>query len=230
MGQHIFNASPPHPTGNKMQPFKITRWQKNVTANGCNLRSINELSTICKRNGDHLFSLLSVDVAAPEGYRLPHIVFIRGNAVVVVPLLRNRETGEERFLMVRQRRIGSGALTLEFPAGMIDHDDENPVDVGVKELFEETGIRVGREQLYPLCDKPLYSSAGASDEAIYYFGCRIEIPGVQFTSLHHGEHGDPEDNEHIILELHTRDEAEPLITSIQARLGFYLFGCTFCNK
>ena len=212
-----------------LQSFKTEQWQKDVTAQGCNVITIKEMQSITKRNGDPLFSLLDVDVTAPEGYRLPRIVFIRGHATVIIPLLVNSDTGEERFLMVRQRRIGNGMLTLEFPAGMLDHKSDDPADIAVKELFEETGLYIKKNQLRPLSQVPLYSSAGASDEAIYYFGCKIELSGNEFTSFHLRSTGNSSENEHITVELIERSSAEPQITSLQARLGFYLFDQHFCN-
>ncbi len=204
-------------------PFKVKCWEKSVLEGDCSIRSVSEIHRICKKNGNHLFSLLDVDVVDPEGDRLPNIVFIRGNAVIAVPLLINSETGEERFLMVRQRRIGSGKLSLEFPAGMLDNPDDNPVDVAVRELFEETGLKIERNLLQPLIDRPLYSSAGASDEAVYFFGCRVNLTKAGFSSFYRTTGGNPEENEKITIELLNRSEAQPQVTSLQAMLGFYLF-------
>jgi len=210
--------------------FKTNQWYDDVIATGCTIHSVKQLNTINKRNGDPLFSLLDVEVSSPEGYRLPHIVFIRGHAVVVVPLLKNSDTGEERFLMVRQRRIGNGLLTLEFPAGMLDNKNDHPVDVAVRELSEETGLHISHNQLQPLINTPLYSSAGASDEAIFYFGCKVHLPDAEFSSFHQRSGGNSNENEHIIVELLERSEAEPQVSSLQARLGFFLFDQHFCNN
>ncbi|MBN1577914.1 MAG: NUDIX hydrolase [Chitinispirillaceae bacterium] len=210
--------------------FKVDQWRRNVSRAGCMINTVSFLKEIFRKNGDHLFSLLDVDVEAPEGYRLPHIVFIRGHAVVVVPLLVNRDNGEERFLMVRQRRIGNGRSCLEFPAGMIDRPDDDPADVAVRELFEETGLGSIREELVRLAAQPLYSSAGASDEAVFFFGCVKQLPGDEFTAFHHRAGGNDAENEHIAVDLLTREEAEPQLTSIQARLGLYLFESYRGNK
>jgi ADP-ribose pyrophosphatase len=52
------------------------------------------------------------------------------------------ERGEERFLMVRQYRHGSGSLTVEFPAGLVD-PGETPAQAAARELLEETGFQAG---------------------------------------------------------------------------------------
>jgi len=46
------------------------------------------------------------------------------------------------FLMVRQYRMGSASLTLEFPAGVIEKG-EPPEEAALRELREETGHNAG---------------------------------------------------------------------------------------
>jgi len=208
--------------------FKITSWKHNLTKAGCSIGDIRTIADITKKNGDPLFSLLNAEVTSPEGYKLPHIVFIRGNAVIVVPLIKNSESGEERFLMIRQRRIGTGLFCLEFPAGMIDHENDDPADVAAREVCEETGLHITRDILTQLCDTPLYSSPGASDEAIYYFGCKVTVDDQTYQSLKNATGGNHEENEYCHVELLRYEEAEPRLTSLQARLAIRLFNEHFC--
>ena len=217
-------------TSNSTLPFKIRKWKEKARQAGCSIHSASPLSTISKRNGEHLFSLLETDVRSPEGNRLPHIVFVRGNATVVVPLLKNSDTGEERFLMVRQRRIGNGALNLEFPAGMLDHENDNPAEIAAKELFEETGLDVAHTTLQPLSESPLYSSSGASDEAIFYFGCAVTVSNEEFQSFENRFCGNADENEHISVTLIANKAVLKETISLQAQLGYYLFKEHFCNK
>ena len=202
---------------------KIRAWMDLVRNAGCSIREIRPLSLTRKKNGELLFALLDADIRSPEGNGLPNIVFIRGDACVIVPLVRNRVTGEERFLMVRQRRAGSGSVSLEFPAGMLDNDVNDPLGVAVRELSEETGLKVTAGDLFPLSDRKLYSSVGASDEAIYYFGCIKEFDDATYRSLQGRLCGNPEEDERISVVLMSRTDAEREATSLQVRLGFYLF-------
>ena len=206
---------------------KIRAWKKLVTESGCTIQKIEPVSLLYKKNGELLFALLDTDIRSPEGYKLPHIVFIRGDACLIVTLVRNRDTGEERFLMVRQRRVGNGSYSLEFPAGMLDKDVDDPIGVAARELTEETGIKVATNDLFPLCDRKLFSSVGASDEGIYYYGCIMELDDAAWRSLAEGskgrEAGNPSEEEHISVALMSRKEAEKEATSLQVHLGFYLF-------
>ena len=118
---------------------------------------------------------------------------------------------------------GNGNLSLEFPAGMLDTEVNNAIGIAAKELHEETGIEVSETDLFPLCDKKLYSSAGASDEAIFYYGCIKEYDDMVFRALSGRLRDNPEENEHISVVLMTRAEAEKEASSLQVMLGFFLF-------
>lgn len=202
---------------------KIVVWKKQLIDNGCSLGNLEPLYTYFRPNGELLFALLKADITAPDGTKIPPVIFIRGNACIIVPLLINKDTGERKFLMVVQRRIATGAQTLEFPAGMLDLSIDAPVYVALKELREETGLSLTSDALFTLCDKPLCSSPGASDEAIYYFGCCIRMDDDVFRSFEGRMMGEQSENEHIRVTLKTKAEALEKLCSLQARLGIYLF-------
>lgn len=202
---------------------KLLAWKKQVTDAGCTIRDLTPLHILRKKNGSLLFALCRADVVSAEGTKLPDIIFIRGDACLIVPLVRSRDTGEERFLMIRQRRIGSGLSSLEFPAGMLDDETDDARGVAARECAEETGLTVDENALFPLCDRKLFSSVGASDEGIFYFGCIIDTDDVTYRSLSGKQTGNHEEDEHIQVALVTRQQAEEEATSLQVRLGIRLF-------
>ncbi len=202
---------------------KIKEWIDSVKAEGCIVDSVMTLKEIRKKDGKMLFALIDAKVTSPEGTRLPHIVFIRGDACVIVPLVVNISTGEQKFLMVKQRRIGSGQMSLEFPAGMLDEHSGDPIGVAIRELEEETGLQLNRDSLFPLNNKMLFSSVGGSDEGIYYYGCIVKADNGLFSSLQKRLAGKVDENENITVELLSREEAEDQATTQQVPLGFYLF-------
>jgi 8-oxo-dGTP pyrophosphatase MutT (NUDIX family) len=202
---------------------KYRAWKRNVEANGCTIRKVELLKELPKQDGSLLFALLRARVEDPQGRALPAYALLRGHAVVIVTEVVDRENGERRFLMLRQRRIGNGADTLEFPAGMLDEDVGDPAGVAVKELKEETGLDVPREKLFRLCDKPLYTSPGLDDEAIHFFGCSLELPGDRYRALDGGETGKAEEGEYIRLGLWEYAKALEQIDSVQVRYAFSLW-------
>lgn len=202
---------------------KYIEWKKRLENAGCTVNNIEILFERHKPNGELLFALLNVDAITPDNRKLLPILFLRGDASIIVPLIKNRDTGEERFLMILQRRIASGEENLEFPAGMMDLDIDKPMGTAVIELEEETGVKIDIDSVFSLSEKPLLSSPGASDEAIHYFGTIIEMDDKDFNSLEGRIKGLASENEHIKVTLQKRETAEPQMHSLQARLGFYLF-------
>lgn len=208
---------------------KIASWKKRLFNSGCSINEIKPLNIYFRPNGELLFALLKADVTDPEGNKIPPVIFIRGHACIIVPQVINKSTGEKRFCMVIQRRIATGAETLEFPAGMLDRNIERPTAVALKELQEETGLTISDDSLFPLSDKPLYSSPGASDEGIYYYGCSIELDDEAFHALEGTLMGQSSENERIRVTLKSKEEAANELTSLPARLGIFLFD-EYCSQ
>jgi len=202
---------------------KYRVWKRTVESNGCVIRKVELIADLPKQDGSLLFALIKARVEDPAGRPLPAYALLRGHAVVVVTEVVNRESGERKFLMLRQRRIGSGAETLEFPAGMLDENVDDPAAVAVKELQEETGLEARQDQLIRLCERPLYTSSGLDDEAIHYFGCSLDLAPEAYHALEGGSRGKAEEGEFIRLELWDHESALPQVDSVQVRLGFCLW-------
>ena len=56
------------------------------------------------------------------------------------------DKGQDCFIMVRQFRHGTGEISLEFPAGMVD-PGEDPLHAAIRELKEETGYKASKMTL-----------------------------------------------------------------------------------
>ena len=202
---------------------KYRAWKRTVERSGCSIRMVEPLLELNKPDGSLLFAMLRTRVEDPQGRPLPAYALLRGHAAIIVTVVINAETGERKFLMLRQRRIGHGGESLEFPAGMLDEDVDDALGVALRELREETGLEATREQLFPLCERPLYSSPGLDDEAIHYFGCELELAAERFHGLEGGATGKAEEGEFIRLGLWDYEKARPETDSIQVRLGFQLY-------
>jgi ADP-ribose pyrophosphatase len=81
-------------------------------------------------------------------------------AAAVLPL-----TPDGDVLLVEQLRPAIGRVLLEIPAGLLEREDEDPLDRAIRELREETGYA-------HRCIEPLgtvLTSAGFTDEVVHLF-------------------------------------------------------------
>ena len=85
-----------------------------------------------------IFSVDSVERVSPEGKKGNFIVMENPDWVSVIPLMWREGEGYV-FVMVDQFRHGSGRVTREFPAGLVD-SGETPREAALRELQEETGM------------------------------------------------------------------------------------------
>lgn len=203
----------------------IRRWEDSLAAQGWTLDSLSPLNLLARRNGDPLFALLDARGRDPEGRPMLPYVLVRGGAVVVVPECVNRATGERRLLMVLQRRVGDGTLSLEFPAGMVE-DDDGLLETARRELREETGLPddiLSGAALEPLWDKGLTSSPGLSDEAVHFYAVTLELDDAAFRALDGATAGHEAEGEHIVTALRTPAEVAAQAGSVLVLLGLLLW-------
>ncbi|NP_001394093.1 Nudix hydrolase 14, chloroplastic isoform 2 [Zea mays] len=80
--------------------------------------------------------------------KVPGIVFARGPAVAVLILLESN--GETYAVLTEQVRVPIGKFLLELPAGMLDDEKGDFVGTAVREVEEETGIKLNIEDMVDL--------------------------------------------------------------------------------
>ncbi len=202
--------------------LKYQNWEKLLKENDVDLRTIEELYTVRKRNGEVLFSMIKMDAVGSNGEPLLPIALLRGHFVGVLVSLFNKKNGEEKFLMVSQRRVASGAYMLEHPAGMVDSTTD-PFEVGITEVREETGIEITKDQLVLLNEQILYSSPGLIDEGGYFFGVRLEMTEAEIQQLNDNSQGHGTEGEFIQTKVLSREEAMRESVVANALLHFYLW-------
>jgi len=205
-----------------IQSPKFKLWKKHLDENGLEVHGIEEVYSRIWRKGEVLFSLVMLDASAPEGKKIPPICFIKGQVSCIMVVLVDKETGERFNLLVKQRRICHGGFVYEQVAGLVD-DGETPHEVAVREVEEETGIKVSPEQVIQLNEEPYYPSTGTSDEAMFYFYCELTMSREEIFSYDANHTGVESEHEQIVTHVATLGEAFDLIKNPNGVLNMVFY-------
>jgi 8-oxo-dGTP pyrophosphatase MutT (NUDIX family) len=201
------------------QSKKYKLWRRQLSKNGVLVSKEKNLALVPKGKTDEiLFAFLEIKAKSKQGDPLPSSVLIRGPAVVIIPILIERETKKKYVILVNQLRCATGGLMWELPAGMMD-DIHDPKKVALKEFEEEVGLPLGKTRLKRINRKLLFSSPGLLDEGITYFYFEKILPRKQIVAMNHQKRGSVEENENITLRCMPFKKAFSLVHSIPALYG-----------
>lgn len=112
------------------------------------------------------------------GEDIPAIVFIRGNSVAVLIVVRVKETGKKHVLMCKQLRFPCGRSLIEACAGMMDAETRNIVGVVFNEVKQETGFVINEAEVISLGS--MRPSGGGCDEMIHLYAWETEISSSEY--------------------------------------------------
>ncbi|KAK3131494.1 hypothetical protein QOZ80_6AG0507180 [Eleusine coracana subsp. coracana] len=126
--------------------------------------------------------------------KVPGIVFARGPAVAVLILLESK--GQTYAVLTEQVRVPVGKFILELPAGMLDDEKGDFVGTAVREVEEETGIKLNLEDMVdltalldPSTGQRMFPSPGGCDEEISLFLYRGSVDEETIGALQGKETG-----------------------------------------
>jgi len=85
-----------------------------------------------------IFSIRETDCRSPDNELRTYTIIDASDWAITIPLLRGAH--RPQFIMVRQWRHGARELSLEFPGGVFE-PNENPEQAAARELQEETGYK-----------------------------------------------------------------------------------------
>ncbi|KAL6712072.1 hypothetical protein ACN47E_003115 [Coniothyrium glycines] len=116
-------------------------------------------------NGKIGFMTIEAMLKTKGGKPLDRVVFLRGGSVAVLMILRPRDSRNERYvILTEQPRIGACSTAfLEIPAGMLDDKSGDVTGAAMKEIEEETGLKVHRDELIDLTELALRETETKED-------------------------------------------------------------------
>jgi len=138
-----------------------------------------------KKNGDHLkwkelerkeiadCKIFKVEMSLRESTdgRQGHFVSLNSpDWVTMIPIFTG-DDNKQYFIMEKQFRHGTGRVTVEFPAGLIEKG-EKPEKAAERELLEETGIRAKNIRLL---GSPCPNSAFMNNTANFLLMSDLEL-------------------------------------------------------
>jgi len=189
---------------------------------------IQSLDISFHNKGQVAFIKMKIFVFHPDGiteHPHPKIVFLRGDAVVILPILILN--GKKFVVLVNQLRIPVGGMINETLAGTLEGSSD-PTAVVLREIEEEAklvsvgGFTAG--DIFPLFGgKKMFSSPGALDEGIYPFYAEREISQEVFDQLTGVEGGLEEEDEYIKLKLIPYDDVSKNCTDTKTLATLYLY-------
>lgn len=108
---------------------------------------------------------------------------------------------QDRIVLVRQYRYAIDGYIYEFPAGLVEKNEDYH-SAAIRELREETGLKLELLQVPEYMEKPLYTTIGMTDEC-----CSMVYGYASGTISTEGE----EDSEEIEVVLVDRKEARRIL-------------------
>ena len=133
---------------------------------------MERISGIKKQTDNRYLNLYELDATFRDGSRAPYYVASRRkNAEATKASTHDNQAdgvilygvygeAKDKVVLIRQYRYPIDGYVYEFPAGLVE-PDEDMLDAGVREMFEETGLNFTPVQTA----RPFYTSIGMTDES-----------------------------------------------------------------
>jgi 8-oxo-dGTP pyrophosphatase MutT (NUDIX family) len=184
---------------------KFKRWKERVEKNGNRIEQLEVLSVIARDSHDFYGAFLDCALTTPEHQVVNRCVLIRGDCVVIVPVLRCREDDKIYTLLVEQRRIIDGDFSREFPAGMLDTDVGDPRMMASRELREELHLDIPPEELKPLANRPIKVITSVIGDLLHFYYFKQDVSRAFLDSMDRRSTGIHKDAEYIRVRVETMD-------------------------
>ncbi len=168
-------------------------WLERIKKSGTTVRSAQLLATV--QRGSRAFAgLVDTELVTEGGQRLHRCMMIRGDSVIVVPVIQPNDGSSPYTLMVDQHRPVDGCHTLEFVGGMLE-SGKSAETCAVDEVKEELGLTIDSSQLHLLHPEPIRVCAAILDERAYVFMFSLDVTAdfrQEIEGVSTGDHADGE--------------------------------------
>lgn len=186
------------------------KWLHNFKKKKNKLLKATFIGSIKRNKKIEKLSLFDLEIKTKENIHLKRALLLQTPSVVIVPVIK--VNNKKRFLVVKQFRIGTSEEIYEFPAGAMDNG--NVRVNAMRELFEETGIKIEKKDLKPLnFSKPIRMMASYTNISAYFFYIEKKVTQSFIRGIKKKKFGCYEDGEYIKVGLMTKKELQKISTS-----------------
>ena len=180
-----------------LSDMRYKAWLNRVEKAGTLIERVDLLATV--RRGRKAFAgLVDAELVNKLGQRVRRCMMIRGDSVVVVPVIRPIDGNPPYTLMVEQYRPVDGCQTLEFVGGMLEAG-QTAEACAVNEVREELGLAIESNQLQLLHPEPIRVCTAMLDDRAYGFMATLAVSGDFREKIDGTSAGDHADGEWICI-------------------------------
>jgi len=158
--------------------LNFKKWKKNINKKKIRLIKIKKIYEIYRSDSDFNISTIDCDFVI-KNKKIKRIVQLEGDSVVIIPVLKLKNKKKLMTILVKQFRLPVGSETLEFPSGSVKSNLYK--DQALKEIFEETGLKIKKNNLIKLNNKPIFMlpSNNFARVNFYYFIKKIDLNWIK---------------------------------------------------
>jgi len=221
------NSSPEQDLKHIQNSKKFQKWYKELCDNygSENVEKI-EIEYVKRfSSGDIGFIVLDATIKC-KGQKVPGVVFVRGESCGILIVLHCE--GKRFTLLTKQPRVPVGRDILEIAAGTVD--DGEVKGTAVREIEEETGMKIQEQDLVKLSHETLYTSPGGTDEQMTLFLYEKNITKEEMKKLDRVESGLRDHGE--LIELRVLPIDQNLYTNVRdmkSLLALYMYEQRQCS-
>lgn len=191
---------------------QLKRWRERIESNGNEVLHLEVLASVYRNGSQLVGSFLDTVLLTSEGQKIARCFIMKGDSVVVVPVLICDDDCVYT-LMVEQRRIIDGGLALEFPAGSLDKSSDDPRETACREVKEELHLTIAAGDMLPLADRPVKVNTSSSADLVYFFYFQQNVTRLFIEDMEGHITGCHEDNEYIRVRVRKMSEVGDVLTS-----------------
>ncbi|MBQ6386013.1 MAG: NUDIX hydrolase [Lachnospiraceae bacterium] len=137
---------------------------------------MGEISRITQKTENRFLNFFELDTVKKTGQPGKYYLASRARCVDELELTRKETKADgvamyvicgaerDRVLLIRQFRWAVGQYVYEFPAGLVE-PGEDYHEAAVREVYEETGLRLTPLAADSMFERPYYMTDGMTDEA-----------------------------------------------------------------